>query len=117
MKIQLALACLLIPAVVSAQPYSGECGECVHRKQRLCADECELVKGSKGRKCQYQCIAEYCVHKCEKTAPELEAYLHEGCDDCLDHQYELCEVQCTVGQPRERAPERAADAAREADEP
>jgi len=91
------------PAQAFAQAYSGECGSCVERKQRMCADECELVTPEKSRKCQKNCIAEYCAHKCEKTAPELDAYLRENCEECLERQYMLCEAHCPEGRPRKRA--------------
>ena len=94
---------LTLPPFLQAQAYSGECGSCVDRKQVMCADECELVTPDRSRKCQQDCIAEYCSHKCEKTAPELAAYLQENCEECLEKQYVLCEVHCPEGRPRKRA--------------
>lgn len=98
-----AVFSLLVPTFAYAQAYSGECGSCVDRKQVMCADECELVKPERARKCQQDCIAEYCSHKCEKTAPELAAYLQENCEECLEKQYVLCEAHCPEGRPRKRA--------------
>jgi hypothetical protein len=94
---------LVLPGSVSAQAYSGECGSCVQRKQRMCADECELVAPEKARHCQRQCISQYCSHRCAQDAPELDAYLKENCDDCLEQQFGLCEVHCAVGTPRQKA--------------
>ncbi len=102
-RIFLVFCTLLIPTFVSAQAYSGECGSCVDRKQRMCADECELVPADKVRRCQQNCIAEYCAHRCEKSAPEIEAYLKENCYDCREQQFTLCEVHCNEGPPRKRA--------------
>ena len=61
------------------------------------------VPAAKSRRCQQQCIAEYCKHKCENNAREIQAYLLEGCDDCLEQQFGLCESHCTVGTPRKKA--------------
>ncbi|MFN8389473.1 MAG: hypothetical protein U0136_04205 [Bdellovibrionota bacterium] len=98
----LAIA-IAFPHAASAQAYSGECGTCVNRKQRICADECESVPAERARTCQQRCIAEYCQHKCAADAPELEAYLNEHCDDCLEQQFSTCESHCTVGTPRKKA--------------
>ena len=98
-----AVAMLLASPPVFAQAYSGECGTCVNRKARMCADECELVPAEKSVFCQQNCIAEYCSHKCEKNAPEIEAYLKENCNDCEEQQFTLCEVHCKEGTPRKRA--------------
>ncbi len=99
----LAAALLLLPQLALAQAHSGECGTCVNRKQRMCADECESVAPEKSRVCQHNCIAEYCEHKCAQDAPELEAYLKENCDDCLEQQFGVCEFRCAVGTPRQKA--------------
>ena len=94
---------LILPGAVSAQAYSGECGTCVERKQRMCSDECGLVPADKARRCQQRCIAEYCKHRCDKDAPELEAYITESCDDCLEQQFDACDPACAVGTPRKKA--------------
>ena len=96
----LSLVVALTTQLAFAQPYSGECGSCVDRKQRICADECELVPAEKSRHCQQHCIADYCANRCAADAPELQAYFKENCDDCLEQQFLLCEAHCTVGTPR-----------------
>ena len=93
--------CLLSDAF--AQAYSGECGSCVDRKQKLCGEECELVPPEKSLHCQQTCLEHYCDHRCAPDAPELKAYLRENCDDCLEQQFKVCESHCTVGTPRRKA--------------
>lgn len=82
---------------------ASECGSCVERKGKMCAQECRLVQDSRVRECQNDCIKEYCSHRCKDSDPELQRYLAKDCDQCLDQQFNLCDPNCQVGTDRERA--------------
>lgn len=85
--------------------YAGtdSCSDCISRKQRMCAEECDSVTSTHVRSCQKRCIAGYCSHRCEPNAPEILALTEESCEACLDRQYGLCEHHCPTGTPRVRA--------------
>ncbi len=98
------MSCAYAAAAAEEPEFGGrECGDCVHRKQRLCADECEDAPNEKVRHCQDRCLQQYCAHKCRAGAPELSLHETQSCDDCLEHEFNSCESHCPAGAARARA--------------
>ncbi len=89
-------------AIFSPPAFAGECQSCIARKQEECSKQCRLVPTERSLECQETCVRQYCAHRCDPEG--LNEYFHadQGCEACLDQQYNLCDASCPTGSDRYR---------------
>jgi hypothetical protein len=97
------LTSLLLLVAYCSATHAQECADCVQRKSRLCAKECELVDPSESLRCQKECTAGYCMHRCQGKPELANSLFNKDCSDCLDQQFVLCDEACGPGNERTRA--------------